>query len=217
MPKDILCDKIRNQYLERLKDILKNGFVMNKGNETIYGMDGSKITAGISRTCFTEIKLSLAKQHASRYGSLGIGVDRNFVLERCGGPVFYIQNGNHSNIIENFSKVLSYLQNNNQHICDEFGIICGYLKNMSDQNEDSLKYYDEMEWRITHLTRLNEKYFQTQNESKHIYRIMIVDTSDIKVLVFPDGKTKEMALNNSDIIKLIENPICTTLDDCEHF
>jgi len=215
-PQNGLKDDIRNQYTDRLIDILQHGFFMNPGNETIWGANDASITGRISRTCFTEIKLSLAKQHATKYGSLGIGVNREYVLERYGGPVFYVQNGSNSNIIENFCKVLSFLDGQNEKIKDEFAVICGYLKNMGEKDSEDLCYYDELEWRITHLRRLDEKYVTTQDANKHIYRIKIKPV-DIKVIVFPDIKTKNMTLMRSDINKLIDNPICVTLDDCQYF
>lgn len=111
-----LCDDIRNQYINRLIDVLQHGFFMKPGNETIWGANKASITAHISRTCFTEIKLSLAAQHAKKYGSLGIGVNRKYVLERYGGPVFYVQNGINSNIIENVYKVFNFLDKHNKEI-----------------------------------------------------------------------------------------------------
>ena len=215
-PQNELSDDIRNQYIDRLIDVLQHGFFMKPGNETIWGTNKASITGRISRTCFTEIKLSLAKEHATKYGSLGIGVNRKYVLERYGGPVFYVQNGSNSNIIENFYKVLLFLDKHKEEIKKEFAIICGYLKNMSEKDQEELSYYDELEWRITHLNRLDGKYVTTQDASNYIYRIKI-KPEDIKVIVFPDIKTKNMTLIRSDINKLIDNPICVTLDDCQDF
>ena len=217
-----LNDDIRNQYIDRLMNVLEYGFFMKPGNETIWGANGEEITGSISRTCFTEIKLSLAKQHATKYGSLGIGVNRKYILERYGGPVFYVQNGRNSNIIENFYKVNSFLNRLSQGIAGieaiklEFAVILAYLKNMSERDSEELIYYDELEWRITHLNRLDGKYVTTHDASKFIYRIKI-KPDDIKVIVFPDSKTKNMALQRKDIHELINNPICATLDDCQYF
>ena len=89
--------------------------------------------------------------------------------------------------------MLSFLIEHNEKIKDEFAVICGYLKNMSKKDCDELCYYDELEWRITHLRRLDEKYVTTQDATNHIYRIKI-KPDDIKVVVFPDIKTKNMTL-----------------------
>ena len=79
-PINTLDDNLRDKYIQRLIDTLENGFFMKVGTEKIYDLDGEWIQASISRICFTEIKLSLAKKHSQTYGNLGIGVDREFVL-----------------------------------------------------------------------------------------------------------------------------------------
>jgi hypothetical protein len=87
---------------------------------------------------------------------------------------------------------------------------------MSEEDNEELIYYDELEWRITHLNRLDGTYVTTQDASKYIYRIKI-KPDDIKVIVFPDNQTKRMAFQRKDIHELIDNPICATLNDCGHF
>lgn len=88
---------------------------------------------------------------------------------------------------------------------------------MGEQNSADLDYYDELEWRITHLTRLEEAGLVTvQDQNENIYRIKL-EKADIKVLVFPDDQTKTLALGNTDIASLIQKPICVTMDDCENF
>jgi len=92
-PEAVLDDNIRKQYIDRLIDILTNGLFMNKNEEEterIYDSEGGWIQSAVSRTCFTEIKLSQAKKHAESYGQLGIGVEREFVTSRYGNPVFYV-------------------------------------------------------------------------------------------------------------------------------
>jgi hypothetical protein len=40
--------------------------------------------------CFTEIRLSQAQTHAKQYGKLGIGFERDFIMDKGGRPVIYI-------------------------------------------------------------------------------------------------------------------------------
>ncbi len=217
IPINALDDNLREKYIQRLIDTLKYGFFMQIGTEKIYDIDCEWIQASISRVCFTEIKLSLAKKHAQTYGNLGIGVNRDFVLKRYGNPVFYVMNGNTSNIVVCARKVLNYLKTQDKNILKEFAIMLAYLKNMNEQNSDDLIYYDELEWRITHLKRLEDENLITiQNQDSHIYRVPL-KKDDIKVIVFPDKKTKSKAFNNEIFISLINNPICVTIDDCENF
>lgn len=220
-PETILDDNIRKQYIDRLTDILTNGFFMQKNEavtERIYTPEGEWIQSAISRTCFTEIKLSQAEKHAKSYGRLGIGVDREYVISRYGNPVFYITNGDHSNICACARKVLKYLeQQKRDDIITEFAIIQTYFKKMGEKNSEILQYYDESEWRITHLTRLERTgALIPQNEKEYKYRIKL-SKEDVKTIVFPDEETKTLALNNQDIRNRIDNPICVTVEDCKNF
>lgn len=216
----VLDDNIRKQYIDRLIDILANGLYMNKNEEEterIYDSEGGWIQNAVARTCFTEIKLSQAEKHAKSFGQLGIGVNREFVISRYGNPVFYVTNGNYSNICSCARKVLDYLTSNDKKILAEFSILLAYMKKMGEKDSNNLQYYDESEWRITHLTKLESAdaliHIDTQN---YIYRIKM-SKNDVKVIVFPDEKTKTLALNNQDIIDKIDNPICVTIHDCINF
>jgi len=159
---------IQESYLNRLKDICCKGLYMNRGRERIYGRGGTSITATISRVCFSEIRLSQVSDHAKLYGGLGIGFHRDFVIEREGNPVLYVLNGDNGVVIENFAHLHKSIKSNGQML-KELEIILGYLKNMSDRNDSTLKYYEEMEWRVVHLNRLEDKYISVEDRTKHIY------------------------------------------------
>lgn len=215
---DPLNDELRNKYVETLINILENGFEMGKGKEEIYDLDGKLLETFISRICFTEIKLSVARKHSQRYGSLGIGVDRDFVLKRYGNPVFYVKSGK-SNVAVNANKVLEFLKSNDPsgNILLEYRTLLAYFKNMNDRGSEDLKYYDELEWRVTHLNRLEiEGRLSVVDRTNHIY-LLKLKPGDVKVLVFPDEETKKQAFNNARFSRLIEKPICLTIDDCENF
>jgi hypothetical protein len=221
--RDDLDNNLRHKYVERLIDILEKGFYMNIGTEKIYGsLKKESIQGQISRTCFTEIRLSSAKKHAKTYGKLGIGVDRDFVIQRYGNPVFYVMNGDYSNVVTCAAIVRDFLKKNDKSVKydesprNQFETLLGYLKNMNEKNENELTYYDELEWRITHLTRLEKEYVVPENRKEHIYRIKL-SKEDIKVIVFPDSSTMGMALNDDRVLKSIDNPNCVTLSDCENF
>jgi len=218
IPTDPLNDELRDNYVEALINILENGFKMEKGKEEILDLDGKLLETFISRVCFTEIKLSLARKHAQRYGLLGLGVDRDFVLKRYGNPVFYMKSGD-SNVAVNANKVLEFLKEHDKKgaILLEYRTLLAYFKNMNDKDSNDLTYYDELEWRITHLNRLeDEGRLSVVDRINHIYLLKLKPV-DVKVLVFPDEKTKTQAFNDTRLSKLIEKPICLTIDDCENF
>ncbi len=215
-------NKIRTKYVERLIDDCKDGFYMKPGTEEIYGVNGHGIKATISRVCFSEIRLSQVQRHAKKFGKLGIGVHRDFVIEREGNPVFYVQNGDQSAVVENFCSLLSFVKKyenlTNGNPLESLETILGYLKGMSDRNKAGLEYYEEMEWRIVHMDKYMGKYFSKKDEGEHIYRVDIAP-NELKIIIFPDNRTKERALHKPFLNQFFGSdwPMLTTLEDCKNF
>jgi hypothetical protein len=207
---------IRLHYLERLKDYYSSGLFMKMGNEIIMGSNGKAIDSYISRICFSEIRLSQAQNHADLYGKLGIGFHRDFVIERMGGPVFYIQNGVKGVIIEHFDILHGFLANNHhKDMLSRLQVIMGYLKNMSDPGKIDLNYYEEMEWRVVHLQCLEGKYIDPIDIKMGTFRLKF-NPDDVKLIVFPDLETKKMALNDSFLTECFNRflPMMTTISEC---
>jgi len=85
----------RREYLERLLDILREGLWMRRSREKICvpmvpQTGGAFLGHEWPITCFTEIKLSQVHRHTKRYGCLGFGFSREFVIRRFGAPVQYV-------------------------------------------------------------------------------------------------------------------------------
>ena len=208
-----------NQFVERLKNFCEFGLYMKPGVESIIGSNTTTVTASVSRVCFTEIRLSQAQEHSKRYGKMGIGLSRDFVLERMGGPVFYVQNGSNGVTIEHFAYVHKFFRDaNNQIMIDRMNTIMGYLKNMSDPGDNNLPYYEEMEWRVIHIKCLEGKYIFPENPSAGIYRLRF-KPEDVELIVFPNKKTKQKALNDSFILSFFKyhQPRLATVGDCINF
>ena len=89
--KDIELDPVpdtkMHKYIYRLQDYYQNGLFMKRTTEptTRYTQIDD-----LARLCFTEIRLSQAKDHSGKYGKLGIGFSHKFILERGGAFVIYI-------------------------------------------------------------------------------------------------------------------------------
>lgn len=108
------CETQRQEYVHRLRgtiDRLSGGLWMREITEEVHGHDGSKIKHGwqTSATCFTELKLSDIYEHTKRYGCLGFGFDREFVIKRCGIPIQYVSGTEDDNIVENFVFLIATL------------------------------------------------------------------------------------------------------------
>ncbi|GAP68712.1 hypothetical protein BA6E_104160 [Bacteroidales bacterium 6E] len=217
--KEFKSDDSKN-IVDRLKDNLSHGLYMNTGSEFMIGSNNTTVTTSVSRVCFTEIRLSQAKNHSDSYGKLGIGFNREFVLERMGGPVFYVQNGENGAVVEHFAYLHQHLRSNeNQIMVDRLNTIMGFMKNMSVENDSELKYYEEMEWRIIQLKILEDnQLIKVQNKEMGIYRV-IFKPEDIELIVFPNKETKQLAVQEDFIKHFFKDhlPVIATIDECLNF
>lgn len=237
---DALTNSKRELYVERLRSILLEGLWMTKPVENLVGNgatpnENTKMYYDSHMTCFTEIRLSRANEHASRYGILGIGVDRKFVLNRLGGPVHYVRNSLPEQIIGNWNEVLLYIKATHDEIKDPilkkrfkdvenyFACNLSLVKGMS-QLPDDFMFLEENEWRIIHFYRLETdgyiKKVGATETAKPLYKV-ILKPDDIRTLVFPDDATRTMALENPEIKSWLAERtsavVTLTLHECGEF
>ena len=137
-----LCHK----YLDRLRNILKYGLWLTEEAGSILPLDGSDIPIqSTPKVCFTELKLSESRNHARRYGRLGIGVKRPYLFARFGRPLAYfgfhiaIQNDPFLKACANDLK--------NKHLLN-------FFKPMNSSGTLTYDLYSESEWRILFFQEL---------------------------------------------------------------
>lgn len=134
-------------FLRRLKNILNHGLWMTKHEgDDYFDVNRRKILKPkVSRTCFTELKISDSMTHAINFGGLGIGFKRFYVINRMGSPVYYVPNTMGSGLHPFFppfvdEKEVSSIEN------------YSFFKNMSSGHDSngyiSYDLYEESEWRI---------------------------------------------------------------------
>jgi hypothetical protein len=171
------------------------------------------------RICFTEIRLSQAQTHANRYGKLGIGFIRDFIMDKGGRPVIYTP----FNLVEDGSLLEDSLRNifnkaeDYEDLKKPISLILAYTKRMSNKIGDKNKYYEEMEWRLVHDGSPNNKHF-TKGKDEGEYRLKF-KPSDVKVIIFPDEDIMKMSLKDETIKKHFSEhmPNIVTLEDCGNF
>lgn len=140
-------------YVNRLENILKYGFWLTEEPSCEYSIDGENVHFPVAdRVCFSELKLSQCRTHASQYGGLGIGVKRPFLSKKGGRPVIYFLNSGAKIDPDPFlSECVSKFKQFGQ---TEF---LQYFKPMSKIDaKKALNYgfYAESEWRILYSRRL---------------------------------------------------------------
>lgn len=83
-------DELARAYVERLRNILRYGLWLTEEAEVRFKAGDQEITIpSAPKVCFTELKLSESRNHARRYGRLGIGVKRPYLFDRFGRPLAY--------------------------------------------------------------------------------------------------------------------------------
>jgi hypothetical protein len=198
-------------YVERLKDDLEKGLFARKTSED--SLRKWKIK-NLVRICFTEIRLSQAQTHAERYGKLGIGFTRDFIMSKGGRPVIYVPFNaeDDGRLLEDSIRNVYEMSHGNNGIHRSARWIMAYVKRMSNgKGED---YYEEMEWRLV----CDRKSTHFASDGSGVYRFRFEPT-DTKVVIFPDDITKNKSLSDEFIRQYFSKhlPIMATLDECSSF
>jgi hypothetical protein len=88
-----LTDDLREEYIACLEKAFEHGLWVKTPRMPDQIDDGSLIKVKRPITCFTEWSLGQSLPHTTRYGRLGLGFPKQFVLERGGQPVIYVRDG----------------------------------------------------------------------------------------------------------------------------
>jgi len=201
-------------YVERLKDDLEKGLFTKR---TFEDSIRKKKIKDLLRICFTEIRLSQAQKHADRYGKLGIGFMRDFIMNKGGRPVIYVPFDSmpDGRLLEDSIKNAYDNSEDNNEIHKSLKWIMAHVKRMSNGKDED--YYEEMEWRLVYDESSDNKHF-TEGEGSDVYRLKFA-AHDIKVIIFPDENTKQLSLKDEAIRKYFSEhmPIMATLEECRNF
>lgn len=219
-----LTAPLRVRYLERLVDVLEYGLWMTTPSEIIHGwsprIHGVFIKYEVPMTCFTELRLSQAQLHTSRYGLLGFVVKRAFVLDRWGGPVFYVRNDPDEALVGNLDQVVRWLDRQGQSSDMDQARrnllqTIAFMKPMSNPEKDDFVFLDENEWRIVQVHDLVTKNLITQNKgSTPEYRIPL-NPSNLQMLIVPDEECRKSTLDDPKFKKWVAGkylPILTVTE-----
>jgi len=163
----------RQAYVERLVKTLRTGLWLTRGEEILGdGVNESEFRYYDSRLCFSEILLSRSDDHSARYGRLGFGFNRLFVLDSGGSPVIYARHSS-SGILKIFGALDRRMSNVSQEILNGpagraipegdtknaiiYDLVSAssllmrllpFFKRMSNDNTDDFAFFEEAEWRI---------------------------------------------------------------------
>jgi hypothetical protein len=86
-----LDDSLRAEYVTCLRGALMRGLWVKTPRDPDYLGKGDLIKVTRPITCFTEWTLGQSLPHTTRYGRLGLGFPKRYVLARGGQPVTYVR------------------------------------------------------------------------------------------------------------------------------
>jgi len=169
--------------------------------------------------CFTELRLSDVEQHKSRYGELGIGFRRNWLMYyRGANPVFYVQNTGQGVVSTNLPSIISEI-----HKIDGLKMFLSFVKQMSEFSESPdvpLEFYDEMEWRMVLWNQAptgvpTPKWVKWEDQTAYFQFLPI----DVALIVAPNEETRKAILNDEDMKKYFGQhlPMMVDADSCNQF
>lgn len=163
--------------------------------DSTYGMT----TPPAPCVCFTELKLSQSRNHAKRYGRLGIAVKRPFLFNRNGRPLIYVQTRHR------WAGTDTFLQSCSRELTDKR--MLHFFKPMDSGKGRRLEYdfYSESEWRIVAgIQRDNRLIVDPRTTSepdiRSYFASLSKDTQDLLTFLVPlDGWLAAITYPSIDI------------------
>jgi hypothetical protein len=90
-PRGKLDDAARIEYVSCLRGALKHGLWVKTPRDPDFLGKGDLVKVTRPIACFTEWTLGQSLPHTTRYGRLGLGFPKRFVLSRGGQPLIYVR------------------------------------------------------------------------------------------------------------------------------
>jgi len=198
---------------DKLLGILENLFIPYYSLESLE-INSQRVRLSIPMVCFCDIPLSQIKEHIGVYGNYGIGMIRQWAIERKLNPVFYLESKSIlATSIDNIQdKIISAYQKKDYKLSirekDEFYIL-RYIKNYQGNFvyrgkviKRDYKYYDEKEWR--YVPKNLTSYYNIINESFNNKMNNETDFSNYKLSFNPDDIRYLIVKDDSDIVDIID-------------
>jgi len=213
-------------YIKRLQDFYKTGIRFNIPDDPpdiVIGVGHRTELPRRPMISFTELRLSEVDMHMKKYGRLGIGFRRDFLMTWGANPVFYLQSKDQGIVNTNLKimpKLIERLKSNIEDIpaAKALEVFLTYFKPMDKPDGEPFDNYDEMEWRIVDV-----KYDDKERPDRFkVYGNEVGFTflpQDVLLLVFPDEHIRKAVLADSELKKRFEEhmPMMVNANECTSF
>jgi len=213
-----LAKEDRDRYTERLINTCNTGLWMMPNAEHISGLHDMGFHSFSHITCLTENRSDYYLQHAEKYGLLGLGFTREWVLEMHGMPAIYLKNSKSDLQTQLLTSVLLALQqykddkgNINEKYYREHSLILDFAKPMSNTDTNDFAYIEEAEWRIAWNSAVPGDKMKKNTLSARPEYYLPFTANELKLIVQPDSECRKMALTNPDFVKFYQSGNCEPL------
>jgi len=197
--------------IDNVIGILKDGFKPNYRKENlnlILKKDDNRdspLNIYFPMVCFCDIPLSQAKNHMKNYGNYGIGLSKDWGIEKKISPVLYAHNN--SEILSYAAQLYDQVDNKNQethtYIHGIFSMTKPYKETLR-KNGKEIRFYDEREWRFVpnnpkimaeetfRNARMRNRYYVSPLEFDPTnIKYIIIDKDDDRNLIIRELKHNE--------------------------
>jgi hypothetical protein len=205
----------KEKYALRLKDWYQNGLFTKRTSDPELairlpepGHVNKLKNEEFVRLCFTEVRLSQAKEHSKRYGRLAIGFTSDLIANKGGRPVIYLPWEAKARLLEQsiFRAWEQARASGNAELEQLLGWIVAFCKPMSERpgTPHYVSNYDEMEWRMVYGGPLDTSGTFTEDRLvPDAFRVKF-DPADVSLIVFPDAELMRTALDDNDMKPFFE-------------
>jgi hypothetical protein len=215
---DKLTDIERSKYIERLRNTCQSGLWMMPNVENLRGRGNVGFGSYSQITCFTENRVDYYLHHARKYGLMGFGFNRQWVLDRDGMPVIYLKNDSTdlqtqiiSNIIFALEKYKDDQGNLNKKFSSEYSLLLDYAKPMSNVNTNDFTYLEEAEWRICWNSAISSSKIELNKGNKPPDYFLPFKPDELKLIILPDINCRKMAMSDPQFLSFYQSGNCGAL------
>lgn len=220
-----LSEEDRIRYVERLRSLLM-GLWLSFCIEVVKGAGAW----GPRTVCFTETRLSVTGEHARRYGLLGLGFSREFVLRYHGAPVHYVRGRPPESLMGDLHSLMSWLSNLQVRFAEDSEIhrearenflrayhLLAFMKPMTAARNsvEDFELLHEHEWRIVHTRSLEGRLrlVREKTETEAPLWAVPIEPNDVRFVIVPDDATRTLISHDKEIQGFLSRAAILTLEE----
>jgi hypothetical protein len=221
--------KDRTNYLDLLAKILENGLrFSHPGSDNTEWIEKGLVEAIHPMLCFSEWGVSESAAHSGRYGFMGLGFTRRFVMKQGGRPVVYVDNSKKDPFrmaILGLMRAAKAASEKDANLKKQIEIVSSHFKayhfkrepdkkktssesKKREVSETTAKLAKDSHLKINFgglLANLEDREWRVLGKSADTQEDTYLGFSpgDLAMIVFPDHQTLSLAMRNSTIMTLI--------------